>query len=458
MKEYYKFVCLLSISVLLYAPSIVAQDDENTQPSKKNPDKSATESTDGTASQEVGINEDIYRQFMELKDARQLRNMIPEEAFKPGSGLQKLDKLPEESQKHLRNQLREIIVQGDQWQPGDEGKHYPYVPSEAASTDPGLQKQEAEAWGELVDGYHRREADIYKNSARTQAAMAAEGASQGGSNTGNGSPGDGTGQSGAGEQASQESQPEQNTSAGSSSSNAPRDPNARSGEGVSQNAMEFLQGLANQGQGEGEGEGSVDTLSPGDGQGEAKEESNVLAEQSSTPQSTNTEAQPANTSNNPEAKSMVGTSQNALEFIQGNGDQGEDEADGSADTPMADTGQGDEGEAKTGQEISDEQDPVSNTPPALTSSGAANEQDGQSTTGASQNALNYLTGDATQPGSGEAESPGSAGSAGQQGTLSIGDLRNAQGVGNTNAAGELLIKKPDEQGSGQTPSEKDGDG
>jgi len=60
-----------------------------------------------------------------------LRNIIPENIFKPESGSQKLDKLPEESQKHLRNQLREIIVQGNEWKPGDEETEYPYSPSAA---------------------------------------------------------------------------------------------------------------------------------------------------------------------------------------------------------------------------------------------------------------------------------------------------------------------------------------
>ena len=305
MKEHMKIIGLLTVSVFVYTPTGFTQDEE----------ESASKTSNVPASQEVEINEDNYRQFMELKNARQRRNILPEDAFKPNAGLQKLDKLPEESQKHLRNQLREIIVQGDQWQPGDEGKYYPYVPSEAASGSPELQKQEAEAWGELVDSYHRREAEIYENSARSQAAMAPDGAANGGSNTGSGSPGDGTGQAGAGGEESRESRPEQSSPADSYSANASNDPNARNTGGVSQNAMEFLkgQGLAKQGPG-------ADNTS-------------------------------ATASNDAEAKSMDGSSQNALEFLQNAGNEGDSAAESSNAPPALtslESGSEPEGESTTG--------------------------------------------------------------------------------------------------------------
>jgi len=224
------------------------------------------------AGQEVEINEDNYRQFMELKDPRGQRNMLPENAFKPGSGAQKLDKLPEESQKHLRNQLREIIVQGDPWQPGDENTQYPYVPSNAASTNASLEKQEAEAWGELVESYHQREAEIYENSARSQAAMA----------TGTTSQTNKAGQGGEGQESSQQSPGEQSDAADSYSPNAQNDPNATSNQGVSQNAMEFLTGKSSQG--------------------------GTLAQQGNQEQD-----HPGSDS----AESTTGASQNALEYLTG---------------------------------------------------------------------------------------------------------------------------------------------
>jgi hypothetical protein len=414
MKEHMKFVGLLTVSVFLYTPTGFTQDNE----------ESASKDSNVPASQEVEINEDNYRQFMELRNARQQRNILPEDAFKPNTGLQKLDKLPEESQKHLRNQLREIIVQGDEWQPGDEGKHYPYVPSEAASSSPELQKQEAEAWGELVDSYHRREAEIYENSARTQAAMAPDGAANGGSNTGSGSPGDGTGQAGAGGEESRQSRPEKSGTADSYSPSASNDPNARNTGGVSQNAMEFLkgQGLTKQGPG-GAGE---NTSSPvGDSQqGDAQEQSE---QQASAGQSPNVDNTSATASNDTEGNSLDGSSQNALEFLQKSGNEGDSAAESST------------------------------APPALTSLESGSEPEGESTTGVSQNALKFLIGEGQQQGQDQAM-PADAST--PIGTLSIKDLMNAKGVGGANSAPPPPppAKPKDAQEPIETPPDRDGGG
>jgi len=120
MIKTFKLIGLLTISTLLYVPAGFSQDDESALPSQTESEGATAENADTPAGQEVEVNEDNYRQFMELKDVRQQRNMLPENAYQSKSGMQKLDELPEESQKHLRNQLREIIVQRDQWQPGDE--------------------------------------------------------------------------------------------------------------------------------------------------------------------------------------------------------------------------------------------------------------------------------------------------------------------------------------------------
>ena len=168
----------LTLAILAASP-VLAQDEDTTLPSAEDAEASTTTEAEAPSSQEVEINQDNYRQFMELKDAMRQRDIIPENIFKPASGSQKLDKLPEESQKHLRNQLREIIVQGDSWKPGNEGTEYPYTPSAAASKDPSLENQEQEAWGELVGSYHDREAQIYENSSGSQAANGSE---QGSSN------------------------------------------------------------------------------------------------------------------------------------------------------------------------------------------------------------------------------------------------------------------------------------
>ncbi len=199
-----------------------------------------SEDTAAPASQEVDVNEDNYRQFMELKDARRWRGVFPETAFKPQTSNQKLDKLPEESQRHLRNQLREIIVQSDAWKPGDEDIEYPYTPSDAASGNPSLQKLEAEAWAELVEGYHHREAEIYANSTRSDGAAARAGNAGGGTGDSQGSAGVGSNEGSSDQQAGQQADSSRSGTPGSYAPNSANDSNARSTAGVSQNAMEFL--------------------------------------------------------------------------------------------------------------------------------------------------------------------------------------------------------------------------
>ena len=125
-----------------------------------------------SASQETDVNEDNYRRFMELRDQEIQRPSQPYAVLAPPGNLEKMDKLPEESQKHLRNQLRGIILESDRWTPAEAGKTYPFVASAAGERDPRLQKMEAEAWGELVENYHAREAEIQQAGARARSATA----------------------------------------------------------------------------------------------------------------------------------------------------------------------------------------------------------------------------------------------------------------------------------------------
>jgi len=379
MNRQLRLTCFICFALILNAPLGFAQDEEPEVVPEIVPE---AEDTNVSAGQEVEVNEDVYRQFMELKDARGQRNMLPENAFKPGSGAQKLDKLPEESQKHLRNQLREIIVQGDQWQPGDETGDYPYVPSAAASTDASLQKQEAEAWGELVDNYHQREAEIYENSPRSQAAMANGSSPGGGPGNGEGSR-SGSGGGGEGQESSQSSEGEQGGAAGSYSPNARNDPNATSTQGVSQNAMEFLSGKSGRVVQSGDTDG---------GSGESGQDDNQAGSQSGAQ----------------------------------SGSQGQ---------------QGDESQAQA------------DSSPAMSTSARVNTEELTETTAdTSQNALEYLTGGQTQTSQADGNSPGDEGtdetmplpelpslrgpaSDNIEGTLTIQDLINAQGVRNATGTG-----------------------
>lgn len=390
--------------------------------------------------QEVEVNEDNYRQFMELKDDLRQRTVVPEESYGSRSGLQKLDKLPEESQKHLRDELREIISRGDRWQPGDENADYPYVPSDAAQGNANLQKQEAEAWGELLDNYHAREAQIYANSARTRAAVAASGAMPGQA----GEPsGDGETRPGQAAQAGQEQDSKPGSSGDSFSPNTQGADGEQDAEGVAQNAMEFLEKAGYQG-----GSSSSDSAQQqtGDG-GQAQTAGQQGDAADSTAQS---ESAQAGSSESVE-QGDEGVEQNAMEFLQQMGQQG-DAADSAAQPESAqagtsqEAGQGNEGTEQnameflqqTGQQqgaagaqqaadggeagsagdqetTSNEEDTAATYSQQVTTEAGTDERDEPAAEGVSQNALEYLEGE------------GATGEQSQD-TLSIEDLVKARGV------------------------------
>jgi hypothetical protein len=289
----YEFIRRIALVIaclaLLVVSDISAQDGQDSvdpESSSANVDVAADKanSTDGsdpsetadgvvieekakTGKSEVEYNEDNYRRFMELKDQDRRSSTLPTNTFQPGT--QKLDELPEESQKHLRNELRSVIVQEGEWQAGDENNEYAYVPSEAAVSNSELQKLEAEAWVELVDKYQEREAQIHANSARSEAARQAgaagggmppaEGQQQGNNGSAGqagqnqqdgGSQGGQSGQSGqtgqSGQQGAQNQQQSQSESASAASKNsyspadAAKQMEKTRNQGVSENALQFL--------------------------------------------------------------------------------------------------------------------------------------------------------------------------------------------------------------------------
>jgi len=247
-------VLLLWLGLLL-TPLISAQEDA--------PETEQDEINTNSGSQETEYSDDNYRRFMELKDQPGPTSTLPTNAYQ--SGTEKLDELPEDSQKHLRNQLREIILESDEWAPGDENGEYPFAASEAGEKNPALKQQEAEAWGELVGKYHEREAEIYANATRSNAASGMEGGapdaaqSQAQAGKSGGNKGQESGEAGnetEAEQAGQQGESANNQTASnanegsapppsspaSSSSTSAGDPNAISTTGVSQSALEYLLG------------------------------------------------------------------------------------------------------------------------------------------------------------------------------------------------------------------------
>ena len=358
---------------LLFSAGVFSQDEA---PAPGSDDTEVAEQVQ--PDQEVEVNEDNYRQFMELKDGLRQRTVAPQESFESRSGLQKLDDLPEASQKHLRNQLREIISSGDRWQPGDENTEHPYVPSEAARTNASLQKQEAEAWGELLDNYHAREAQIYANSARTRAAMAGSAAAMGGKNTESG--GQGENRTGQSRQGSDGSASRPGSEADSFAPGAQGGADAQEPEGVAQSAMEFLQKAGYQG-----GSANADAAQQQAGDsGQMSDQTQQGAQQATTQtdaqrMSTNPAAQAAS-----QAQSTEGTEQNAMEFLQQLGQQ----QDGTADSGAQQAGDNSESGAADKQEDSVGTD-LQDVTIAAAASGSAEPPE----EGVSQNALEYLSGE-----------------------------------------------------------------
>lgn len=424
---------ILCAAVFLFMPEVFAQDDEPAPPSSTEEVQDEKEANPG--SQEVEYSEDNYRRFMELKDQNLQKSSLPTNKYQ--SGTQKLDELPESSQKHLRNQLREIISQGDAWTPGDEDKQYPYVPSEAAEGNASLKQKEAEAWQELVGEYHEREAQIHANAARSDAAGAAakEGdlaggsAARAGSGGGDGNDGGNAGSQGTGKQGKQTGQEQQGTQDRNQGGYSPGaavqqgNPNAGSTAGVSENALEFL--MKNGGLESGKESGAAGAPSGGEAQSEMTaqtgQEITVGKTAAADTNANNPAASEAMQKEN-KSQSASGSSQSAMEYLKGNENQ--DRINAQDEMP-AQTGQ----EITVGQKVATD----SNAKKTATVEATQDEQQSQSAAGSSQNAMEYLTGSENQDSSDATTSaspmdPDYEFEVVSKGTLSIKDLSNVRGV------------------------------
>jgi hypothetical protein len=256
----------ICLAALLPGLAVHAQDETLPAEEEEAPD----------TSQEVEVSEDNYRRFMELKDARIERDAFPVNAYTPQAQLLKMGELPEESQKHLRNQLRQIIIENDGWSPEDANSLYPYTPSAAADSDQELRRQEQAAWGELVENYHQREAMIYANADRSQAATAAgmpgamqEPGAEDGTSGGTGGESDQPGEEDGEEQNGDEAQDAAKMASGPSGGGAPGSPGSEpaGAEGVTQSALQYLQekGIAQAGS-NGGAQGGGKEVAPGGGE------------------------------------------------------------------------------------------------------------------------------------------------------------------------------------------------
>lgn len=218
--------------------------DEPLEPALEAPAEAQDEEAEAELvdSSETDFNEDNFRRSMELRDQTLQRSPdLTTGSYSRATGLQ-LEGLPEESQKHLRDELREVIVGKGPWTPEENGEIYPYQPSEGAEKNPGLEKRERDAWAELVGKYHEREAAIHANAARSQAATSSdlgEGSSEMGQQQQGGSAPEEGGSSDL--EAASAAALQQAMSAGSSASSSASQASAEPLEqGVSQNALQLL--------------------------------------------------------------------------------------------------------------------------------------------------------------------------------------------------------------------------
>lgn len=261
MKTRFLFMICLWLAILLAAPSLDAQTEQRPENLlegdeslvDEDPGMDEAAAPEAPASNVVDTSEDNFRRSMELRDATLQRSPdLTTGSYSRGTGLQALDDLPEESQKHLRGQLREVIVENGPWTPEEAGTEYPYVASEQAEVNPSLQRREEAAWGEMVNEYHEREAAIHANAARTEAASRMAG-SPGAGNQAQGEPdGDSTdsqptGQGADASQSQSENERAARAAALSEILNSPAAQAANGGgqppsaeQGTEQNALELL--------------------------------------------------------------------------------------------------------------------------------------------------------------------------------------------------------------------------
>jgi hypothetical protein len=233
---------LLTVILGLGASSTVpAQDNE---PAREDSDAS---------SQQTDESEEAYRRRMELEGARD-RDTYSDQSYASQTVQDNLDKLPEKSHKNIRDQITDIIIENDQWEPGDVLEEYPYEPTEAATKDPVLLEQEEEAWAEQVEKYHEREAAAF---GATRPPMPGSGQQQAGTgSSGEGQQqGDGSGESG------QEGAQDGESGDSSAGGYSPRqgDEDEMNTAGVSESALDFLRGK------QGPGQAQAATQDPGSG-------------------------------------------------------------------------------------------------------------------------------------------------------------------------------------------------
>jgi hypothetical protein len=212
----------------------------------------ATDSSDDS-SERTEESEEAYRRRMELEGARD-SGTFSNTSYGSQVEQEKIDKLPPESQQNIRDQITDIIIENDQWEPSDVLEDYPYQPTEAAMKDAALREQEEEAWAEQVDKYHEREAAAFGATRPQMPGTPGPADSPGSAGTGQQQAGDPSG-----DDQQDQQQAQQNTAGGYDPGRTDQQ-NETSTAGVSESALDFLRGR--QGQNRTAGNGTQPAASP----------------------------------------------------------------------------------------------------------------------------------------------------------------------------------------------------
>ena len=202
-------------------------------------DKSSSGETDDSSDQ-TQETEEAYRRRMELEGARD-QETLANTSYTSQADQEEIDKLPEESQKNIRSQITDIIIENGQWEPSDVLEEYPYEPTEAAKQDSELRKQEEEAWAEQVDKYHEREAAAFGATRPPMPGNEQQSADAGTSGAGGQESESSGGQDGPGQDGG-ESGKSDASSAGAYEPGKRSDDDEISTAGVSESALDFLRG------------------------------------------------------------------------------------------------------------------------------------------------------------------------------------------------------------------------
>jgi len=282
-----------------------------------------SEETEYDTSQHVDESEENYRARMELRDQRYRDTPRMNTTYTPSSGTEIIDGLPLASQQHIKEQLRDMIIESRQWAPGEDLTDYPYEPSPEAQTNTPLRNRERDAWVEQLQKFQDREEAAYANASGGQAGQQGQQSQQ--SQQNESQPSSQSGENNNSQQASVDNR--------SYSAGVAEPPPSTAG--VSESALGFLRGAQGPGGPLDKGNGQSGTSDQGD-QNETTENQDALAENQA---GNNGEDPGTDTSGSASEAPLPGTLEiGELAMLQGlNGQPG-----GTSTTPGQETGDGQE--------------------------------------------------------------------------------------------------------------------